>query len=116
MSKKRTIAEKATVELNQHLVYPVSIIIVRNNLYKQNIYGRASNPKPLVTNVNAEHCLQWCHTHKTWSIYKWKKVMWSDESSFTLFPTVGQVISWRTLAKAKDQNCLLPTFKHWGEV
>lgn len=114
MSKKRATAAKVTAELNQHLDSPVSVITVRRHLHKQNIYGRAAIPKPLVTNVNAKRRLQWCHTHKTWSIDKWKKVIWSDESSFTLFPTTGRVHVWRTPAQAYDRDCLLPTVKHGG--
>ncbi|GFT21461.1 transposable element Tc1 transposase [Trichonephila clavipes] len=89
ISKNPTTAAKVTAELNQHLDSPVSMITVRRHLHKQNIYGRAAIPKQLVTDVNAKRCLQWCHTHKTWSTDKWKKVIWFDKSSFTFFPTEG---------------------------
>ncbi|GFW85838.1 DDE_3 domain-containing protein [Trichonephila clavipes] len=59
----------------------------RRHLHKQDIYGRAAIPKSLAADVNAKRRLQWCHTHKTCSSNKWEKVIWSDESSFTLFPT-----------------------------
>ncbi|GFY27657.1 transposable element Tcb1 transposase [Trichonephila clavipes] len=90
-SKKQTTAAKVTTKLFQHLDSPVSIITVRRLLHKQNIYGRAAITKPLVTDVNAKCCLQWCHTHKNWSIDKGKKVICFDEWSFTLFRTTGRV-------------------------
>jgi hypothetical protein len=41
-------------------------------------------------------------------------VTWSDESSFTLFPTSGRVYVWRTPKEAYNPECLLPTVKHGG--
>ncbi|GFT48356.1 uncharacterized protein TNCV_4709011 [Trichonephila clavipes] len=72
-SKKQTTAANVSAELYQHQDSPVSIITVRKHLHKQNIYGRTVITKPLVTDVNAKCRRQWCHTHKTWSIDKWKK-------------------------------------------
>ncbi|XP_011137057.1 uncharacterized protein LOC105181771 [Harpegnathos saltator] len=40
--------------------------------------------------------------------------IWSDESSFTLFPTNGRVYAWRAPKEAYDPDCLLPTVKHGG--
>jgi hypothetical protein len=40
--------------------------------------------------------------------------MWSDESSFTLFPTLGQVCVWRTPKAAYKPECLVPTVKPEG--
>jgi hypothetical protein len=39
---------------------------------------------------------------------------WSDELSFTLFPTSGRVYIWRTPKVAYNLECLVPTMKHWG--
>ncbi|XP_055942697.1 uncharacterized protein LOC129972544 [Argiope bruennichi] len=52
MSKKRSTVEKVTAELNTHLDSAVSVITVRRRLYKPNIYGKATIPKLLVTDVN----------------------------------------------------------------
>jgi len=41
--------------------------------------------------------------------------MWSDESSFTLFPTSGRIYVWRTPKAAYNPECLVPTVKHGGE-
>jgi hypothetical protein len=42
-------------------------------------------------------------------------VMWSDESTFTLFATSGRVYVWRTTKEAHNPECLVPTVKH-GKV
>jgi hypothetical protein len=42
------------------------------------------------------------------------RVIWSRESSFALFPTLGRVYVWRTLEEAHNTECLIPTVKHGG--
>jgi hypothetical protein len=42
------------------------------------------------------------------------RVIWSDESSFTLFLTSGRVHIWRTPKKAYNSECLVPRVKHEG--
>jgi hypothetical protein len=41
-------------------------------------------------------------------------VIWSDESSFTLFSVSGRVYVRRTARKAYNQKCLVPTVKQGG--
>jgi hypothetical protein len=41
-------------------------------------------------------------------------VIWSDESSFTLYLASGRVCVWRTPKEAYNPECLVPTVKHGG--
>jgi hypothetical protein len=41
-------------------------------------------------------------------------MIWSDELSFTLFPTSGRVYIWRIPKEAYDLEYLVPTVKHEG--
>ena len=41
-------------------------------------------------------------------------MVWSDEPSFTLFPTNGLIYVWRSTKQAYDPDYLLPTVKHGG--
>jgi hypothetical protein len=43
-----------------------------------------------------------------------KRIIWSDELSFTLFPTSGRVYVWRTPKEAYNPECLVPTVKYEG--
>ncbi|GFY24174.1 hypothetical protein TNCV_1012271 [Trichonephila clavipes] len=82
-SKKGRSEAKVT---NQHRDSPVSTITVRRHLHKQNIYCKAAFPKyffAVVGYLNAKNRLQRCHTRKPWSSDKWKKVIYSDESSLS---------------------------------
>jgi hypothetical protein len=42
------------------------------------------------------------------------RVIWSDESSFTLFPISGRVYVWRTPNEVYNPEYLVPTFKTRG--
>ncbi|GFS97655.1 transposable element Tcb1 transposase [Trichonephila clavipes] len=88
--KRLATAAKVTAELNQHSDSPVSMITVKRHLHKQNIFGRAAIHKPLVTEDDAKRHLQWCHTHKTWSIDKW---IWSDAVAHRNFSRGSRVES-----------------------
>jgi hypothetical protein len=39
-------------------------------------------------------------------------IIWSDESSFMLFPTLGKVYVWRTPKEAYNLECLVPIVEH----
>jgi hypothetical protein len=41
-------------------------------------------------------------------------VIWSDKSSFTLFPTSGRVYVWRTPKEAYNAECQVSTVKYGG--
>jgi hypothetical protein len=42
-------------------------------------------------------------------------MIWSGESSVTLFPTSGRVYVWRTHQETYNPECLVPTVKHGGD-
>ncbi|GBM10607.1 Transposable element Tcb1 transposase [Araneus ventricosus] len=110
---KQSLSE-ITSEMNSHLQDPVSSKTVKRELHAANIYGRVAIRKPLVTPTNAFKRRQWCRDHKCWSPQQWQQVIWSDESSFTLFQTTGRVYVWRTPKEAFNPECLLPNVKHGG--
>uniref|UniRef100_A0A2L2Y8P5 Transposable element Tcb1 transposase n=1 Tax=Parasteatoda tepidariorum TaxID=114398 RepID=A0A2L2Y8P5_PARTP len=110
---KQSLSE-ITSDMNSHLQDPVSTRTVQRELHAANIYGRVAIRKPLVTVTNAFKRRQWCRGHKGWSPQQWQQVIWSDESSFTLFETIGRVYVWRSPKEAFDPKCLLPTVKHGG--
>jgi hypothetical protein len=85
-----------------------------HELHKSSIHGRIAIAKALITEGNAR--MQWCHDHKIWISDNWKQHMiWSDELSFTLFPTAGRVYVWKTPKKAYNMEYLVLTEKHRGD-
>ena len=61
----------------------VSTITFHRELHEMGFHGRAAAHKPKITMRNAKHQLEWCKAHRHWTQYKWKCILWNDESSFT---------------------------------
>ncbi|GFX79330.1 transposable element Tcb1 transposase [Trichonephila clavipes] len=76
--------------------------------------GRVGIRKPLVTARHALQRRQWCRAHRQWTPQQWQQVIWSDESTFTLFQTTGRVYVWRTPKEAFALECIVRTVKHGG--
>jgi hypothetical protein len=47
--------------------------------------GRADAHKPKITMHNGKRWLKWCKAHHHWTLEQWKRVLWSDESRFTIW-------------------------------
>jgi len=106
--KHKTTAAQITAELNVHLNSPVSTRTVRRELHRVNIHGRAAVAKPLVTCANAKRRFQWCKERKSWAVDNVKHVLFSDESTFTVYPTSGRVTVWRSPKKRTTQTVACP--------
>ncbi|GFV62093.1 transposable element Tcb1 transposase [Trichonephila clavipes] len=89
-NRKQSLSQ-ITSEVNSHLRNPISARTVQRELHATNLYGRVGIRKPLVTARHALQRRQWCRTHRQWTPQQWQQVIWSDESTFTLFQTTGRV-------------------------
>ncbi|GFX31536.1 transposable element Tc1 transposase [Trichonephila clavipes] len=86
----KTTLLQITSEMNTHLLNPVSMKTIQRELHTANIHGRVAIRNPLVSGRNSAKRLQWCRDHLNWTQLQWEQVIWSDESSFTLFQTTGR--------------------------
>ena len=68
--------------------------------------------KPLISEANQKKRLQFAREHKDWTLEQWKKVMWSDESRFTLFQSDGHIGVRREADEVLHPSCL--QYKLWG--
>ncbi|GFV10438.1 transposable element Tc1 transposase [Trichonephila clavipes] len=112
--KLKQLLSQITSEVNSHLRNPISAITVQRELHASYLYGRVGIRKPFVTARHALQRRQWCRTHRQWTPQQWQQVIWSDESTFTLFQTTGRVYVWRTPKEAFAPECIVPTVKHGG--
>ena len=46
---------------------------------------------PKITMRNAKHRLEWCKARCHWTLEQWKRVLWSDESHFTIWLSDGHI-------------------------
>ncbi|GFS83630.1 transposable element Tc1 transposase [Trichonephila clavipes] len=111
---RKTTLPHITSEINTHLLNPVSMKTIQRELHTAKIHGRVAIQKPLVSGQNAAKRLQWCLDHLNWTELQREQVIWSDESSFTLFQTTGRVFVWRTPTEAFHVDCLVPIVNHRG--
>ena len=75
----------------------VSANTVRRALHKLNLRCRVARPKPLISEVNSENWLNWCLAHENWTTRHFRHMLWSDESTVSLFQQGSCCQVWREL-------------------
>jgi len=98
----------------------VSINTFRKAIYSLGYHSRVMCRKPLISLTNQRKRLAWAKERQNWTIADWKKVLFSDESTFTVFKITGKQYVWRTPKEKYDAECIMPVVKHsqgqmvWG--
>jgi len=77
-------------------------------------HRRVAVHKSLIPPGNTHFRVQWCKEHRQWPTEQWRNVIWSDESSFTMFLTKGQVHVWHQPKELCNTECLVPTVQDSG--
>jgi len=90
--------------------------IVRRELHRSSIHGRAETAKPLITENNGKRIKIWCDDHETWTSDDWNYIIRSGESSFMLFPKSGRVYVRRTLKKAYKSRMPGANCETWSQI
>lgn len=81
--------------------------------------NRFCKRKPFISIKNIRNRILWCREHLTWTEDDWKRVVWSDESPFTLRCN-RRVRAWHMEGDNSNANCMQGTVKHdrkinvWG--
>jgi hypothetical protein len=70
---------------------PASTMTVCRELRGMGFHGRAAAHKPNILPVNIKCRLKWCKDRCHWTVDNWKCVIWSDESCYTMWWSVGRV-------------------------
>ncbi|KFM67704.1 Transposable element Tc1 transposase, partial [Stegodyphus mimosarum] len=92
----------------------VSMNTIRKEAHLLGFHGRAAVHKPLITKSNRDAQLMWCKAHRNCTVDQWKRVLWSDESRFTLYRSDGRVWVWRLPGERLLAECIVPTVKFGG--
>ena len=64
---------------------PVSESTVHHAFHKKNVHSCISRKKPFISVINKTKRLAWAMKRKDWTIEDWKKIVWTDESTFFQF-------------------------------
>ncbi|GFT08405.1 transposable element Tcb2 transposase [Trichonephila clavipes] len=85
----------------------VSTQTVRNRLHGEGLYAR----RPIVcfrlTSRHRRDCREWATEHVNWSRNEWSKVLFSDESHFSVHPDNRGIFIWRDRGSRNN-----PAFVH----
>ncbi|KAK6302769.1 hypothetical protein J4Q44_G00271240 [Coregonus suidteri] len=73
-------------------------------LHEMGFLGRAAAHKPKITMRNAKRRLEWCKARRHWTLEWWKRVLWSDELSFTIWQSDGQIWYKRHLSTTSNSH------------
>lgn len=92
----------------------VSVRLVRDRLKKAGLPARVARKKPLLRIQNKKARYQWAKDHLDLIEDDWKKVVFSDETPFTLFQWAGKQYVRRRPGEEFLDECINPTVKHGG--
>ena len=91
----------------------ISSKTVRRRLVKAGLTGCVAAKRPMLTAVHRKRRLDWCRERKDWTADQWKKILWSDESTFELIPS-RRVWIRRRKNERYHPDCINSTIKHGG--
>jgi transposase len=98
----------------------ISLRTIRRTLKTSGLRSCAARRKPLLTDTHMAARLAWALAHRDWTVHQWRRVMWSDESTFYQFQQNNRCRVWREPQEEFDVSCLSATVKHspsrmfWG--
>ena len=73
-----------------------------------------------MTEAHYQTCLKWARTYEKWTTRQWRKVLFSDKSTFTQFQQGHQGKVWREPGEELNPDCISVTVKYspskmfWG--
>ena len=85
-------AEAVRKQANKDYNLQVSTSTIQRTFKRQGYVARVKRKKPLLTKQHRKRRLDWAKKHSTWTVDDWKRVIWSDETAFTLVYSEGRVL------------------------
>ena len=100
-----------TAEFNKFSPCTVSVKTVKRYLHRHGIRNYVAVSKPFLSKNNVCRRKQWDANHAKWCNEQWDRVVFSDESSFTVRPTTLRNRVWRKPSTRHHLNNAVHTFK-----
>ena len=110
-SRRKNLAEITNI-VSAEINKPISARTIRRVLHKENVHSCIPRKKPFISAINKAKRLAWAMERRHWTVEDWKKVVWTDESTFSQFQKSGWGRVWRKSEEEFHENCIASTVKH----
>lgn len=84
---------------------------MRRYIRRLGFRSRVAPKKPFLNDTHMNHRLAFAKKYRNWTVDDWKRVIWTDESSFELGKNSRRIRVWRKTHERYSAQCLAPTFK-----
>jgi transposase len=89
----------------------VSTTTVRRALRSTGYFCRVAARKPFLNDRHKAARLAFAKKYRSWTFDDWKKVIWTDESTFEIGKNSRHILVWRKNDERFKLDCLAPSFK-----
>lgn len=111
-NRRLNLAEVGNLFSKQNKGQKVSGRTIQRALKREGIRSCIPRPKPLISAQNKVKRLAFAEKHRNWTVDDWKKVLWTDESTFCQFQKSGWGRVWRKPGEDFHEDCIAATVKH----
>jgi transposase len=117
---RRLCTKKIATVWTTRIRRPISAVTIRRNLKKVGLTACMPRKKPAMSEAHCQARFEWARAHENWGARQWRRVLFSDESTFTQFQQGRQGKVWREPGEELKPDCVAATVKHspskmvWG--
>lgn len=101
-------------DLRRQFFPDLSYRTIRRKLAEMGLHGRRRRKKFMLTKIHIQKRRKWAAAHVGWSNADWKKVIFSDESKFTIFGSDGTQYCRRGIGEEFKPQYIDPRVKYGG--
>ncbi|KAI4893143.1 hypothetical protein NFI96_000153 [Prochilodus magdalenae] len=83
------------------------LLLIGRRLHHAGLHAHRPLPRLSLTPRHRHQRLQWCRTRLSWSDSEWQRVIFSDESRFSLGGDAQRTRVWRLRGQHRDERCVI---------